>query len=645
LSILDDPSQAIIQCVYILFFLDFFPCWETFAGGSTTKMDPPAVGFRPAPVPVNEELEQLYQRGLAKSLHKHFAQECKKVQAELTSADVALRELEARTNEFAPSSNEFTQLDMMCTKVFEWKKECKKKEQETVLLYAKYCEKFGSEIKLAKPEDLMTPNKRDPPITSASTSPLVNADIDALTKAFEDAAGGIPSFIRPKGFTLPSSYNNQELEEILEESSLPDPGFPCKSFDAVTPFTDVTERMDSDFDDSSIVSGLTTLNSHQTRMVLEDVESKVLDFIKSETENIRKLMEEEDAASKAPQSVAFSHTTSAVESVDEHEEMARKMQAVLDDFKKAEAETVKAMKVTMGRRIDAGNESDEWYEHWDETLERHYYVESKTNKSQWEKPPTAAELNSYSSTSLGDSAETSSSSTMAVAPKVLDYDFQPDIRDDRRRNRLGVYKAKQSRKRKRQMVVLVVFSGLLVAAFLYYRHVNPGQVDSVLETMSTTVTSTMSGEAPLSAKPEATPAKEPKTRMSKEKVFEPKKIGELMTKETATEPTAINEIQVEAAYKSTNKTPQMVGSKTPSPRREEMEASADSGLSGDLALLLASMMLKSSKAPVVEHETPGSGLVVAAPAPHWIVDVLFGHHHYKRVTAMCRDPSRYCGTF
>jgi hypothetical protein len=608
-------------------------------------MDPPAVGFRPAPVLVNEELEQLYQRGLAKSLNRHFAQECKKVQAELAAADLALRDLEARkanASEFAPGSNEFSQLDMMFLKVFEWKKECKKKEQETVLLYAKYCEKFGKEIKLAKPEDLMTPCKKDPPLMSDVSSPLVTADIGTLAKAFEDASGGIPSFIRPKEDSMPSSYNNQELEEILEESSLPDPRFPCKSFDAATPFTDVTEKMDSDYDDSSIVSGLTTLNSHQTRMVLEDVETKVLDFIKSETENIRKLMEEEDAASKVAQSVAFSHTTSAVESIDEHEEMARKMQAVLDDFKKAEADAVKAMNATMGRRIEAGNESDEWYEHWDETLERHYYVEAKTNKSQWEKPPTATELSSYSSTSLGDSAETSSSSAIAVAPKVLDFDFQPDIRDERRRNRLDVYKAKRARKRKRQIVVLAVFSVFLMVTFLYYRHAHPEQVDSVLETMSATVASTMSGDAQRSAKLEshgATAAKEPKYRNNQEKIFEPKKIGELKTQVT------INGIQEDATDKSTNPAPQKVSSKTPSPGQEkEVKAPAGSGLTGDLALLMAAMMFNSSNAPAVEQGAP-TGLVVAAPAPHWLVDVLFGHHHYKRVSAMCSDPSRYCGTF
>jgi hypothetical protein len=600
-------------------------------------MDPPAVGFRPAPVSVNEELEQLYQRGLAKSLNKHFAQECKKVQAELTAADLALRELEARkasASEFAPSSNEITQLDMMRMKVFEWRKECKKKEQETVLLYAKYCEKFGKDIKLAKPEDLMTPNKRDPPITPTITSPIVSADIGTLAKAFEDAAGGIPSFIRPKDDTVPSSYNNQELEEILEESSLPDPRFPCKSFDAVTPFTDVTEKMNSDYDDSSIVSGLTTLNSHQTRMVLEDVESKVLDFIKSETENIRKLMHEEDAASRGAQSVAFSHTTSAVESVDEHEEMARKMQAVLDDFKKVEAEAEQAMKSTMGRRVEAGNESEEWYEHWDETLERHYYVEAKTNKSQWEKPPTAAELRSYSSTSLGDSAETNSSSAVAVPPKVLDYDFQPDTRSERRRNRLDVYKAKQTRKRKRQMIALAVFSAFLVASLLYYRHVHPEQVTSVLETM----TGTMMGEAPRGVKVELSEAaaKEPKTGKNNEKGFDTKNIGGLKTKETPDEPTTINGMQAESADNpSLHKTATMTN---PS------QKAASPGLSSDLALLVAAMMFNSSKAPLVEHEVP-SGLVVAPPAPHWIVDVLFGNHHYKGVSAMCRDPSRYCGTF
>ena len=106
------------------------------------------------------ELEELRQRGLAKSWTKHFSQAISKVETDLELASVALLELEARkakAKEFAPSSNEMTQLDMMYMRVSEWKRQCRKKQQETVMLYGRYVEKYGAEG--FNPESLMTPQK------------------------------------------------------------------------------------------------------------------------------------------------------------------------------------------------------------------------------------------------------------------------------------------------------------------------------------------------------------------------------------------------------------------------------------------------------------------------------------------------------
>ncbi|CAB9524476.1 expressed unknown protein [Seminavis robusta] len=589
--------------------------------------DPP--GFRTPEM--SEELEQLRQRGLAKSLNKHFTNECKKVEAELAAADLALRELETRKT--AADQEEFLQLETMYMKVLEWKKVCRKREQETVLLYAKYCEKFGNSIKLAKPEEIFTPRK-DPPTKAAPDSPLVMADVDALAKAFEE---GIPDFLRPVEASAPSSYNPQQLAEILEDASLSDSG-KVKVFTGTPCTTDATE-MGSEFDDSSIVSGLTTLNSQVTKEVLQTVHKNVLEFIKSETENIRRLMEEEDAMSKAEFSVQGSqHSSSQVEAILEHENMVKKMQQVLDDFKQAEAETEKTLKGTQGRLVEgAGNEGECWYEQWDETFQRNYYVEINSKTTQWHKPSTVSVENS-SYNSLGDSAESSVlSEAHPVEPKVLDFDFKPDMRAGSR-NRLILYKAKQSRKKKRQMTTVAFLLAGLATGLACYGYANPEQMDLALDALTSRFSSAGASveEVPVAKKTNKKNVKKPAAKkdvkkpatMKDVKTTQMPAVEDKQEKEAAKKKPAA-EIKHEDETKTSPTQQKVAEYKTPVPVRPAFMSESTKVV---------------SKAKE-EEDLKGVAPIGSEAAPHWIRDVLVGHHAFKKVSKLCREPSTYCGSY
>jgi len=448
------------------------------------------------------ELAELRQRGLTKNLTKHFTQSIKQVQAELAAAEEALQVLETRkanAKKFDPSSNEIAKLDMIFMKLSEWKKKCRQKEQETVMLYRRYVEQFGGSIKLATPEELTTPQKTAGVDTSSpAKSPLATAEVSELVKYFDEADGenGIPAFLRPNLVIDTSAQTPRALEEILEEESLQDGGdAPCKSL-GITPRT---VSMDSDDDDeesnSSIVSGLTTLNSNLTKEVLNDAANKVLEFVKHETDHIRKMLAvEEDAKSSSSRrssaSIADRSATSA-------ENMVLKMQAILDEYK-AEAEKNKSSTKPPVRRNDVGNEGEEWYEHWDDTFQRNFYVEKNSNRTQWQIPPTVSEVSSNSSNSVCESAAGTSSSAASssmmvpTSPKVMDYtNFKPEAREVRRSTRVRKYRAQCRRQRNRRLAAFSFVVILAGATFAYCKQAHPEEVERFYATASAKIVSTM----------------------------------------------------------------------------------------------------------------------------------------------------------
>jgi len=127
----------------------------------TKRVSPSKMQQQPRhPSGVKAELEALRQRGLATLLNKHFTETTKKLAAEKAAADAALRDLERRkagTSDFKASGDgELSPLDSLYLSVNQWRNECRKKERETLLLYQRYVDKFGSTGQVQVP---MTPQQ------------------------------------------------------------------------------------------------------------------------------------------------------------------------------------------------------------------------------------------------------------------------------------------------------------------------------------------------------------------------------------------------------------------------------------------------------------------------------------------------------
>jgi hypothetical protein len=109
-------------------------------------------GSKPPPIRpgnVQAELEALRQKGLATLLNKHFTTEIQKLAHEKAAADAALLDLQQRkaaTSEFQASGDGagISPFEELFMKVNKWRKECRDKERETLLLYQRYVAKFGS---------------------------------------------------------------------------------------------------------------------------------------------------------------------------------------------------------------------------------------------------------------------------------------------------------------------------------------------------------------------------------------------------------------------------------------------------------------------------------------------------------------------
>mmetsp|Transcript_99079 Transcript_99079/g.285872 ORF Transcript_99079/g.285872 Transcript_99079/m.285872 type:complete len:821 (+) Transcript_99079:191-2653(+) len=131
------------------------------------------------PSEVQNELDELRNRGLAKVLNRHFTDTTKKLAKEKAAADAALADLERRranTSEFVPSKGgELNPFDSLYVELQQKRAECRRKERETMLLYQRYVHKFG---KSAKQTNVNTPTNAAAvameelsPATSTVTTP------------------------------------------------------------------------------------------------------------------------------------------------------------------------------------------------------------------------------------------------------------------------------------------------------------------------------------------------------------------------------------------------------------------------------------------------------------------------------------------
>ena len=385
------------------------------------------------------ELEELRQRGLAKLLNKHFTTVTKAISEERAAAEAALRDLEARkanTSEFTGSTNGITMYEHLYMQVQEKKAACKRKERETLILYQRYVDKFGNTGAVA------VPNSRDmkigmPPVThtkSTPTSSYIPAKLTPsvkITHMTDEIEDNLLKHVSSGGDALPSGHT-MGVEETLqsrratEEREFSEFSRRCleaKGVDAVakprgtskkvasasqfgiavtpdvktsvnsaTPSAQETSAEDDD-DDRSAVSGLTSVASH----VASEAEIQLLDFLKTETETIRKMMEDDESTSNTSgftlrSSMVTSPSNSAVgalesaQAADKAEDMVLQMKKMLSDHETPKDGPEK--KSFQPYELETSNPNEKWLVCYDDNHHREYYHETKMGLTQWEKPNT-----------------------------------------------------------------------------------------------------------------------------------------------------------------------------------------------------------------------------------------------------------------
>lgn len=189
----------------------------------------------------------------------------------------------------------------------------------------------------------------------------------------------------------PTSIKNKVGMEVTSET-------PC--------FTTATVE-GYDADDRSIISELTTANSAVTRLIMDEVETEMEDFIKNEMEAIKRMLDSEEDSSTMNPSYNESESSSIIagdESVKvamKAEAMALEMQKILDDLTKEDASTAEDLKKSEQSpknnqetiavnvypyKFEPPIPGEEWYVHFDETYQKEFYVEKKSKRTQWDYP-------------------------------------------------------------------------------------------------------------------------------------------------------------------------------------------------------------------------------------------------------------------
>lgn len=460
------------------------------------------------------ELDALRQRGLARLLNKHFTTVTKAIAEERAAAEAALADLEARkanTSEFTSSNNGLTLYQQLYLELQEKKATCKRKERETLLLYQRYVDKFASTGVVA------VPNSRDmkiglPPIPNAAKPSSSYAVMKKSPPAkVAEMAGEIDEkvskHVSSGGDKMPSAHflgmeetlQSRRASEEREHSEFSKRLLEAKGVDAVaspipakkklanaaqfgipmspdvtsavtksktsvdsnatTPSALETSAEDED-DDRSNVSGLTSVASQ----VMSEAEERLLDFLKTETEAIRKMMEDDESASFAsgsgvPTTSTKSSTantcvgTESALAAEKAEEMVKQMQKMLIGHEALkDEETAKAFEPY---ELVTPNPNEKWLVCWDETHQREYYYESKMGLTQWEKPNT--EDDDY--VPIVDYTKSAKSilSNIDVIPG------SPQAKMSRR----DTYRRIQRRRRQRQRLAGVVFAVLACVAAYY----------------------------------------------------------------------------------------------------------------------------------------------------------------------------------
>ncbi|KAG7363232.1 hypothetical protein IV203_026592 [Nitzschia inconspicua] len=236
-----------------------------------------------------------------------------------------------------------------------------------------------------------------------------------------------------------------------------------------------TTTVDDDVDERSIISGLTSVNSAFTRQVLDEIEEEMEDFIKTETEAIRKVLDTEEEELSA----SFGNSSSSllgdvsVQVAMKAEAMAREMQKILDDFSNAEASVHASSGETCAKdrsrelekknypyKFEPAIPGEDWYVYFDDNYEREFFLEKKSNRTQWDYPTSVP--------------------TARMEHPISSDDFLSDIQSvassrggslSRRTSRRSMYR-RQRRKRRTQRLLLSFFTLFSVLAAVFHWRVH-----------------------------------------------------------------------------------------------------------------------------------------------------------------------------
>jgi hypothetical protein len=287
-------------------------------------------------------------------------------------------------------------------------------------------------------------------------------------KALEDA---VPVGKKPDDVSVTEVSKVSPLRQDSSHSI--EQGRPTIVVSTEVPSATTVTDADDDSDLRSIISGLTSINSAVTRQVLDEVESQLATFIKTETENIRKIMDEEDKSYiSGMEASSGSNLGAESESTLQAEAMARKMQKILDGFKNDPSVTSDpetngdgpSAKSGYPQPYETANKNEKWIVLYDAAYQREYYHETVSSRTQWE-PPTADPL-----------VEADDRSVFSHA------DVMPESQRQSRKSRMSSYRKKMRRQRKRRLIVLLLFFLAAVGCTFYWQMRYP---DKSLQEVST----------------------------------------------------------------------------------------------------------------------------------------------------------------
>jgi membrane protein involved in colicin uptake len=511
------------------------------------------------PSEVQNELDELRNRGIAKLLNRHLTATTAKLAKEKAEVDAALADLDQRranTSEFVPSTGgALNPFDSMYVELQQKRAESRRKERETILLYQRYVHKFGNTGNVAVPKVAASLPAKDPSSPSSTyvtaqeapppPSPIpLNAPLHSLDEDDDESpresikeddsdetpptpaepeATSVPEETKPapvepvapveretpslpacvEESTFVSNKEGSDPESVFEtsiklkneatklapamevitaqesadasaleqqpseptseeaqaasETSHNSENRPTKEVVAELPPATPVTNYEDDTDDLSVISGLTTVNSATTRKVMEELETELDAFIKTETENIKKMMEMEDTMSMFSvdnNSVGNESQLVAIRA----EVMAKQMQKILDGFKDdpsviaattiaEEDETTEATTHTTTQgtlnyphKYETDNPNKEWMVHWDDSYKKEYYHEVRSNQTQWDPPPSSSSSNPRVETDLFSHSD--------VMPEFN------EARSPRRSSRKDIYRKRRRRQRVRRFVAL-----------------------------------------------------------------------------------------------------------------------------------------------------------------------------------------------